>query len=184
MDDLTTKTESKSLAKNWGWLLALGILLVILGVWAAFYSVFVSVIAIVWLGILLLISGVFQIASQFIGEKRHDFWFNLLFGILSIILALWIFFRPLQATIALTWIIIIFLAAIGVIQIIYSLAMRKAQWGWVLFNGIIDLLLAILIWVHWPASGLWVIGLFISIQVILVGWMLIMFAIAAKQKAI
>jgi len=173
--------ELASLQKRWGWFVSLGILLIVLGVWAASYSIFVSAIALMWFGIILLVSGIFQLVSQFMGEKRHDFWFHVLFGILSIFVGLWILFQPLQAAIMLTWIIGVFLGVIGIVQIVYSLPIRKGHSGWMLFNGIVDLLLAIIIWAHWPASGLWVIGLFVSIQVILVGWTLVMLGLAAKS---
>lgn len=171
----------QSMQKKWGWFLGLGILLIIVGLWASGYSIFVSAVAVIWFGVILFLSGIFQLASQFLGKRRHDFWFHLLFGVLSIGVGLWIMFEPLQAAATLTWIIGVFLAFIGVIQIIYSIVSRKEQAGWMLFNGVVDLLLAIIIWVNWPESGLWVIGLFVSIQVILVGWMLLMIGVAMKR---
>jgi len=173
----------KSLGKRWAWFLGLGILLIILGVWASGYSIFVSTIALLWFGVILFLSGIFQLASQFLGERRHDFWFHLLFGVLSIGVGLWIIFQPLQAAMTLTWLIAIFLAFIGVVQVIYAIIARKEQSGWMFFNGAVDLLLAIIIWVNWPESGLWVIGLFVSIQVILVGWMLVMIGFSVKPQS-
>ncbi len=61
--------------------------------------------------------------------------------------------------------------------------MRFPHWGWVLFNGIITLILGIIIWRQWPVSGLWVIGLFIGIDLIISGWAWIMLSFAARQMA-
>jgi uncharacterized membrane protein HdeD (DUF308 family) len=53
--------------------------------------------------------------------------------------------------------------------------------GWVLLNGVVTLALGIMIWRRWPLSGLWVIGLFVGIEMLLYGWSLVMLAIAAKK---
>jgi uncharacterized membrane protein HdeD (DUF308 family) len=42
-------------------------------------------------------------------------------------------------------------------------------WGWMVFAGILNIILGLLIYAQWPASGLWVIGLFISIELIIQG---------------
>jgi len=177
----TAQTELHSLKPKWGWLLAAGILLMLLGFWVAGYSMLVSVIAVIWFGIMLFASGIVQIFSKVISGQREDCWYHLLFGLLSIVFGLWIIFQPLQAAITLTWVIGVFLAGTGIIQVIYSIGSRLEGWGWTCFNGVISLLLALMIWAHWPASGLWIIGLFVSIHVILMGWSLVMAAMVAKR---
>lgn len=176
------KAEIEALQKNWGLLFGLGILLVLLGFWAAGYSLYVGAVAIIWYGVLLLISGFFQVASLFMEKRRKDFLAYLLMGLLSIAVALWILFQPLQAMAALTFLIGVFLGVIGIIHISYSIFSSQEKTGWEMFNGIVEVLLAILIFAHWPASGLWVIGLYVSIYVILVGWSLIVMGIAARSS--
>jgi uncharacterized membrane protein HdeD (DUF308 family) len=51
---------------------------------------------------------------------------------------------------------------------------------WLLLHGLINLLLGFVIWQGWPLSGLWVIGLFIGIDMMFNGWSLVMLAVAAK----
>jgi uncharacterized membrane protein HdeD (DUF308 family) len=53
-------------------------------------------------------------------------------------------------------------------------------WGWLLASGILSLILGVLIWAQWPASGLWVIGLLVGIQLLFTGWSLVMLALAAR----
>ena len=56
------------------------------------------------------------------------------------------------------------------------------SWGWLLASGILSVLLGVLIWAQWPASGLWVIGLLVGIQLLFTGWSLVMLALAARRR--
>jgi uncharacterized membrane protein HdeD (DUF308 family) len=69
----------------------------------------------------------------------------------------------------------------GVFRIVGSLMYRFPQWGWVLFGGVLNLLLGILIWQQWPFSGFWVIGLFVGIDMIFNGWIWVMLALRLKS---
>jgi uncharacterized membrane protein HdeD (DUF308 family) len=53
-------------------------------------------------------------------------------------------------------------------------------WGWLLASGILSLILGAMIWAQWPYSGLWVIGLFVGIQLLFTGWSMVMLALAAR----
>ncbi|MBE8233040.1 MAG: hypothetical protein HAW67_04835 [Endozoicomonadaceae bacterium] len=46
---------------------------------------------------------------------------------------------------------------------------RSSGWGWVAFGGVINIILGVMVYQQWPASGLWVIGMFISIELIIQG---------------
>ena len=43
------------------------------------------------------------------------------------------------------------------------------NWGWHALSGLITLLLGILVLAQWPVSGLWVIGLFVGIELLFYG---------------
>jgi uncharacterized membrane protein HdeD (DUF308 family) len=68
----------------------------------------------------------------------------------------------------------------GLFRILTAVAARFHHWVWVLLNGVISLVLGLMIWRQWPVSGLWVIGLFIGIDMIFYGWSLIMLALAVR----
>jgi uncharacterized membrane protein HdeD (DUF308 family) len=63
-----------------------------------------------------------------------------------------------------------------------SVLIRFEQWGWVFFNGLITFLLGVMIYSDWPLSGLWVIGMFIGIDLILTGWSWIVLSLAARSN--
>jgi uncharacterized membrane protein HdeD (DUF308 family) len=74
----------------------------------------------------------------------------------------------------------IFLIVVGVFNIVAALMQRFHGWGWVLLNGGVTLLLGLLINRQWPSSALWVIGLFVGIEMIFNGWAWIMLSLGLK----
>ena len=68
----------------------------------------------------------------------------------------------------------------GSVRIVVVLTERFSAWPWVLLNGVVTLLLGILIWRQWPESSLWVIGLFVGIDLIFNGWSWVMLALAVR----
>ena len=70
----------------------------------------------------------------------------------------------------------------GIFRIVVAIVIRFQNWVWLLLHGAINLLGSrISIWQNWPLSGLWVIGLFVGIDMIFNGWSLVMLGIAAKR---
>jgi uncharacterized membrane protein HdeD (DUF308 family) len=69
----------------------------------------------------------------------------------------------------------------GVFRIVFALSERFAGWPWVLLNGAVTLMLGFLIYKQWPASGLWVIGLFVGIELIFNGWAWVMLALGLRR---
>jgi uncharacterized membrane protein HdeD (DUF308 family) len=78
-------------------------------------------------------------------------------------------------------IISIFLMIGGVFRAITALTHRFAGWGWVLLNGVVTGLLGLLIYKQWPGSGLWFIGLYIGIDLIMSGWAWIMLSLGLRK---
>jgi uncharacterized membrane protein HdeD (DUF308 family) len=90
--------------------------------------------------------------------------------------------NPGAGALVLTLILAVFFMVAGLFRIMAALTMRFPQWGWLLVSGIVTLLLGLLIWRQWPVSGLWVIGLFIGIDMIFCGWSWVMAALAARRS--
>ena len=75
----------------------------------------------------------------------------------------------------------IYFMVIGIMRTVTAIAMRFPGWGWVLLSGLITFILGIMIKSQWPVTGLWVIGLFIGIDLIFSGWSYVMLSMAAKK---
>ena len=168
------------LRRSWGWFLGLGIVLIILGV-SAIGSAFFMTIASVWLfGWILLIGGVMEVVHAFWHKRWAGFFLDLLTGVLYVVAGGMMVNNPQESALLLTLLIAMFLVFEGVLRIVAALAVRYPHWGSVLVNGVISLVLGMLIWRRWPVSGLWVIGLFVGIEMLLNGWSLVMLSMTGR----
>lgn len=162
--------DIEEVRNNWGWFLAFGLLLIALGVGVISSSYYATVFSVVLFGIFLLAAGAVQIVQAFLAQKWTGFFLTLLLGILYLITGFICVAKPAVAAINLTLWIAAFCFIVGIFRMITSLILRNDQWGWVFFNGLITFILGAMIFSDWPLSGLWVIGLFIGIDMILTGW--------------
>ena len=169
------------LRKRWGWFLALGILLVVLGMIALGSSVFMTLATMVIVGWLMIVSGVFQAVHAFTCKGWSGFFIDLLTGLLYIVVGFMIVANPAATAITLTLLIAIVLIFGGVFRIAVALSVRYPNSLWLLLHGVINLILGISIWQQWPFDGLWVIGMFVGIDMIFNGWSLVMLGLAAKN---
>ena len=178
----TLAQEIQTLHKHWRWFLALGIAMVALGTFAIGWACIATVtVKVTWLfGFLMIAGGIAEIASSFSAGRWSGTLVHLLMGILYTMVGFMIIEQPENSAIQLTLIIAIFLMVSGVFRIVSALSERFAGWGWVLLNGVVTLLLGLLIYKQWPVSGLWVIGLFVGIDLILNGWAWIMLSLGLR----
>ena len=171
----------EALSRNWGWLLALGILMIILGVVAMATPVVATIAIQVMLGWLLVISGIAEGIHAFMVKEWRGFLLELLSAVLYLGVGLLLLVDPLKGALALTLILAVFLLVEGIFKIITALRVRDHRgWGWLLASGIVSVVLGVLIWKQWPTSGLWVIGLLVGIQLLFTGWSLVMLALVAR----
>jgi uncharacterized membrane protein HdeD (DUF308 family) len=174
-------SDIQGLKKNWGWLLALGIVSIILGILALGSAAFFTVASMIFFGWILLIIGILEIIYVFRHLHWGGFFLHLLNGIFAIVLGLIMIGNPAGSAVILTLLLAMFFMVAGLFRSITALTMRFPSWTWRFFNGLITLLLGILLWVQWPFSGLWAIGMFIGIDLIFSGWSSVMLALAARD---
>jgi uncharacterized membrane protein HdeD (DUF308 family) len=172
---------TEEIRRGWGWLLALGIVLVILGLAALSWSVLTTLVSVVFFGWLLLIGGILSVIHAFIRRRWGGFFLELFAGLLYFMVGLMIVGHPAASAVALTLLISVFLLIGGIFRIVTALTIGFHHRMWMLLNGGISLLLGALIWAEWPVSGLWVIGLFIGIDMIFYGWSLIMLGMVVRN---
>ncbi len=162
--------ELNALRGNWLWFVLLGVGLVVLGTVALGSAVIASLAAAVAIGVLLLLGGVAEAVGAFWCRCWSGFFLELLSGVLSIVVGLLFLRAPVGALAALTLLVACYLMAGGIFKVVAAVAYRFAAWGWSLAGGIIDVILGLMIWQGWPASSLWVIGLFVGINLIFRGF--------------
>ena len=177
------KIGESELRKKWGWFLGLGIVLIVLGTIALGASVLMTMATMVLIGWLMIIGGLAESAHAFACKKWGGFFVDLLTGILYVVVGFLIAANPGATAVALTLLIALFLIFGGIFRTVTSLMIRFPNWGWVLLYGVVNILLGIAIWRQWPFSGLWVIGLFVGIDMIFNGWSLVMLGLAVKPTS-
>ena len=164
--DPETRQEMKA---GLGWAIALGILMIVIGV-VAVIEPFIAAIAItVFVGFVFLMYGIFHIIYAFSLRKLGAGWFVLqvLLGILYLMAGGVLLKRPFEGLVTLTLIAGILIFVDGVIQVINAFDMKpRYGWGWALFSGILGIILGILIWSEWPQSSAWVLGILVGVNLI------------------
>lgn len=182
MNELEPRELLKDAKQNWGWIVALGVAMVVMGAIAIGSSVLMTVAFVTLFGVLLTIGGVTQVAQAFMLRGSGRFWTRFLFGLLYVVAGILIVARPFGAAEALTLIVAAFLMASGLVRIFSALQTRHLPgWGWMVVSGVLNVLLASLIYAQWPASGLWVIGLFVGIEILMGGAACISAGLALKN---
>jgi uncharacterized membrane protein HdeD (DUF308 family) len=150
----------------------MGISLAVMGSICVVAPVFATIVSVLLLGYLMMAAGIVQIVTSFWAGKWSGMLLHLLIGILYTVVGFSVIDSPVENSIVLTKIIAIFLIVTGVFNIVAALLNRFHRWGWVMVNGCVTLLLGLLINRQWssPGSALWVIGLFVGIEMIFNGW--------------
>jgi len=170
------------LRKNWGWLLALGILFIILGTVGLGMTFGLTLASMLFFGILMLIGGGAQLFQAFQCKGWKSIFWHILIALLYIAAGILIITKPMLASAALTAMIAGVLIAVGAMRIVLAFQIRGTSgWWWALLAGIVSLVLGGIILAEWPVSGMWFIGLFIAIEMILNGWSTVFVALAAKN---
>lgn len=168
--------------KNWIWYSVLGLLLISLGTFAVGRSCLATVTSVRIFGWLMIFAGVSQSVHAFWKERGWSgFFIDLLMGVLYVVAGFMLVANPAATAVSLTLIITMFLIFDGIFRIAAAIAVRNPNWVWVLLSGVVTTALGIMIWRQWPYSGLWVIGLFVGIQMILNGWSLMMLGLTARS---
>ncbi len=171
-----------AVARNWGWFLALGILLVVLG-FAAILFPFVSTIAAkVALGWVFLIGGISHFIHAFGAQGWRGVLLDMLVGALYVFAGAWLAFFPLTGILPLTVMLAILFVVEGMFEVVLSFRMKpEAGWGYLLFSGIVAILAGVLITMGLPSSATWAIGLLAGINLLSSGWSFIFIALAGRD---
>jgi len=118
--------------------------------------------------LLLIAAGIEIVQAIMVGKWAGLFqhWLSAaLFGVLGALIV----WRPVVTAEILTLLIGAFFLVAGIFQLVTPFVISLPEWGWHALNGLITLVLGVLILAQWPVSGLWVIGLFLGIELIFYG---------------
>lgn len=179
---LSEDAFSQAIGRSRAWMFALGILMIVAGTVAIIFP-FVSTLGVeIAIGAMLVVAGIAQIIIAF----RYPKWSKLLLGILIglawVIAGALLLLMPLEGIAVLTIVIAASFLAEGVLKLVFAFQMQQTpNWGWMLFDSMLAIVLGGLLLWQFPSSALWAIGTLAGINILFSGWTLIMLASATRQ---
>jgi uncharacterized membrane protein HdeD (DUF308 family) len=163
-------SDTAPLRAKWGWIVALGVVYLIAGFIALGSVAMATVVSVLVVGVMMIVAGIAEVISAFQIKSWGKFLLWALLGVLYIIAGFVTFENPLLAAVLLTLILGASLVVSGIMRIVLAFSMkRETPWIWVALSGVITLLLGVLILVRWPVSSLYILGLFLGIDLIMAG---------------
>ncbi len=172
--------------EHWGLFLVEGIILIILGIAAIALPPIATLAFTIIIGWVFLISGVVGLFTTFWARHVPGFWWSLISAIIGIAAGVVLLLSPITGTLSLTLVLIAFFVVEGIVSIMYAIEHRNqltGRWGWMLVSGIIDLILAGIIFAGLPGTAVWALGLLVGINMLFGGAALIAMALAARRPA-
>ena len=165
-----------------GWSIGLSILMIIAGLLAIVVPPAAGIAVLVVVSWLLMLSGVVHLVFAWYTRTAGGMIWELLLGILYLFVGVYALLHPVAGLASLTLLLAIYLFVEGVLELILGFRLRPmAGSGWVLFDGIVTLVLAILIWRSWPSSTEWVIGTLVGISMLFSGTARLSMSLGARR---
>lgn len=178
-------TSIGTLAKeSLGWLTALSVLMIVAGVLAIVVPPAAGIAVAIFVAWLLVLSGAAHLAFAWRTRSTSGFFWELLLGILYIAVGVYLLSHPVAGLASLTLALAIYLFVEGILECALSFLLRPIPGSrWLLLDGIITLILAVMIWRTWPSSTEWVIGTLVGVSMLFSGLTRLMLCVAARRVA-
>jgi uncharacterized membrane protein HdeD (DUF308 family) len=165
-----THSELGPLRAKSAWIIALGVIYVVIGLIALGSVIMATAASVLVVGIMMVVAGVAEVINAFQIKTWGKFLLWLALGALYMLAGLMAFENPLLAALILTLMLGAALVISGIVRIILALSMKEGtSWIWAVFSGLVTLLLGLMILARWPVSSLYVLGLFLGINLVIAG---------------
>ena len=179
---MASQSPVSFLRKASGWSIAWGFLLVVLGILAVGQPLLAGIAVNGLIAWLIVLGGVVHLVLAFHARSAGSFIWRLLVGLAYIAFGGYLLMHPLLGVASLTLLLASLFLIEGVLDIVSYTRLRPAKGaGWLLFDGLVTLLLSLLIWVHWPSSSAWAIGTLVGVSLIMSGVARVMMSVAARR---
>lgn len=180
--DLNTRYgSSHAIGDKWGWFLGLGLLLTVLGIVAFVNVVAATLASTFFIAAVMLVAGVGHIVHAFQVRRWESMLYWVLSGALYLAAGIFAFINPLLASAVMTLMMAFALLVAGLFRLFLGFRMRGSGGGFMMLSGVATALAGLMIALGWPASSLWVLGLFLSIDMVIQGGTLVALALALRR---
>ena len=179
-----SRAVASAIHEHWVLFLIEGIVLLILGVVAILVPLIATLAFTILVGWLFLISGIVGLIATFWARNAPGFWWSLVSAVIGIAAGIVLIRWPISGTVSLTLVLIAFFIVEGVVTLMYAFEHRaqlSGRWGWMLASGIVDLILAGIIFAGLPGTATWALGLLVGINLLFGGTAMIGMALAARR---
>jgi uncharacterized membrane protein HdeD (DUF308 family) len=184
--DQMRRAVVSTIHEHWVLFLVEGIILLVLGAAAIIVPVIATLAFTLFIGWLFLISGVVGLITTFWMRNAPGFWWSLLSAVIGIAAGIVLIRWPISGSVSLTLVLIAFFIIEGIVTLMYAFEHRaqlSGRWGWMLASGIVDLILAGIIFAGLPETATWALGLLVGINLLFGGVAMIGMALAARTAA-
>jgi uncharacterized membrane protein HdeD (DUF308 family) len=172
--------ERASMRPLWWLFMILGLVSIVVGFLAISSYYIATMASVVVFGVLLLIAGATEVVHAVLVRNLKGFALHLLAAALYLLVGLFFLEHPVRGARVLTLLLGAGFLVGGLLRIIFSVVMRFPGWSWVMFLGVVDLILGGIILSGWPGSSEWVIGLFVGIDLLFNGWAWVFLALSVR----
>jgi uncharacterized membrane protein HdeD (DUF308 family) len=164
------------------WSIALSILLILAGFFTLMIPFLGGIGITLFVGWALMLSGVTHLIFAWKGHSTGARLWELLVGLAYLLAGVYLILHPVAGLASLTLLLAFYLFFEGIFEVLAFFQVRSRPGsGWLLFDGAITLLLAVMIWRHWPFSSVWAIGTLVGISMLFSGFSRLMLSMGAKQ---
>lgn len=165
-----------------GWFIALGALLLLLGIISIASPLMATIVVKVFAGWLIIVAGIFEVIHAFSTRNWGGFFWNLLVGLLYVFVGGWLAFFPLTGIIALTVLLAVMFVGEGIMKLIMATGMEREDGRlWVVLSGIAALVVGLMLFFGLPSTATWAIGLLIGINFLFSGWAFLALSLFARK---
>jgi uncharacterized membrane protein HdeD (DUF308 family) len=168
--------------KSRRWSIVLSVLLILAGAAAIILPPAAGLAVTILAGWLLAFSGIVHFGYAWHARHRGGVAWEVLIGVLYLATGIYLLWNPILGIAAVTLALAIYLLVEGVLEFVLSFQLRPAPGsGWLLFDGVIALLLAVLIWWMWPIGAFWILGTIVGVSMLISGVVRLMFSLTTRQ---
>lgn len=174
MNEPSAKAVGEAMRRERRTLTVLGVALAILGIVALTLPLMTGLAITVAVGILIVAAGVSRMLFALKASSWGEGIVESLLALLGLVCGGYLMARPALGLGVLTWVLAAYLTFDGLLEIILAWRIRPVEgWGWFFASGALSLLLGILLWVQFPFSGTWAVGILVGVKLLVSGFSLV-----------
>jgi len=167
--------------KSVGWSIGLSVLMIVAGILAMALPMAAGIAINLLVAWLLLFSGCAHLFFAWYTRSAGGLLWELLVGALYIFIGIYLLVHPVAGLLSLTLALAIYLFLEAILEFALGFKLRPLPGsGWLLFDGVLTLILAVMIWRAWPSSSEWAIGILVGVSMLFSGTSRLMLSLAAR----